>query len=89
MLGKIFTLYRSAIKCDLRLLSQFSFNLNVDFEIEGMEKKKKTAPGMMTSMKKKIMSTVMTGEHKQNGEEPLKKGVTDMLIKHHLFSWDL
>ncbi|KAL6723099.1 hypothetical protein Aduo_018140 [Ancylostoma duodenale] len=78
------------IKCDLRLLSQFSFNLNVDFEIEGVEKKKKKATGgMMTSTKKKMMSTVMAGELKLNGEEPLKKGVTDMLIKHHLFSWDL
>ncbi|RCN53584.1 TBC domain protein [Ancylostoma caninum] len=78
------------IKCDLRLLSQFSFNLNVDFEIEGIEKKKKKATGgMMTSTKKKMMSTVMAGELKPNGEEPLKKGVTDMLIKHHLFSWDL
>ncbi|KHJ76788.1 hypothetical protein OESDEN_23593, partial [Oesophagostomum dentatum] len=76
--------------CDLRLLSQFSFNLNVDFEIEGVEKKKKkSSTGMMTSTKKKLLSTVMAGELKQNGEEPLKKGVTDMLIKHHLFSWDL
>ncbi|KAK6766285.1 hypothetical protein RB195_025901 [Necator americanus] len=78
------------IKCDLRLLSQFSFNLSVDFEIEGIEKKKKkSSTGMMTSTKKKMLSTVMAGELKQNGEEPLKKGVTDMLIKHHLFSWDL
>ncbi|KAK6061799.1 RUN domain protein [Cooperia oncophora] len=78
------------IKCDLRLLSQFSFNLNVDFEIEGIEKKKKkSGAGMMSSAKKKMLSTVMAGELKPNGEEPLKKGVTDMLIKHHLFSWDL
>ncbi|KAK6033171.1 RUN domain protein [Ostertagia ostertagi] len=78
------------IKCDLRLLSQFSFNLSVDFEIEGIEKKKKKAgAGMMSSAKKKMLSTVMAGELKPNGEEPLKKGVTDMLIKHHLFSWDL
>ncbi|EPB78364.1 RUN domain protein [Ancylostoma ceylanicum] len=67
------------IKCDLRLLSQFSFNLNVDFEIEGVEKKKKKATsGMMTSAKKKMMSTVMAGELKPNGDEPLKKGVTDI-----------
>lgn len=25
----------------------------------------------------------------QNGDEPLKEGVKDILIKHHLFSWDL
>lgn len=78
------------IKCDLRLLSQFSFNLSVDFEIEGIEKtKKKSSTGMMSSAKKKMLATVMAGELKPNGEEPLRKGVTDMLIKHHLFSWDL
>uniref|UniRef100_A0A0K0D781 SH3 domain-containing protein n=1 Tax=Angiostrongylus cantonensis TaxID=6313 RepID=A0A0K0D781_ANGCA len=95
------------IKCELRLLSQFSFNLSVDFEIEGVEKKKNKAntsvtnnlvdywfaniciQQMMSSTKKKVMSTVMAGEHKPTGERPLQKGVTDMLIKHHLFSWDL
>ncbi|KJH44518.1 RUN domain protein [Dictyocaulus viviparus] len=78
------------IKCELRLLSQFSFNLDVNFEIEGVEKSKnKTIAGMMSSNKKKIMSSVMAGDLKQNSEKPLNKGVTDMLIKHHLFSWDL
>ncbi|CCD69040.1 RUN and TBC1 domain-containing protein 3 [Caenorhabditis elegans] len=80
------------IKCDLRLLSQFSFNLSMSFEIEGIDKKKrKFVNGLLTSQKKKILSTVVSSsqDNKQNGEEPLKQGVTDMLIKHHLFSWDL
>ena len=49
------------IKCELRLLSQFSFNLSQDWEIP---------------MKKDL-------------SRPLKEGVRDMLIKHHLFSWDI
>ncbi|CAD6190513.1 unnamed protein product [Caenorhabditis auriculariae] len=79
------------IKCDLRLLSQFSFNLGMCFEIEGIDKKKKkNGNGMFTGHKKRILSTVVTSSMDQkNGDEPLKQGVTDMLIKHHLFSWDL
>lgn len=50
------------IKCDLRILSQLSFNLNPDWELP---------------VKKK-----------QNNQ-PLKDGVRDMLVKHHLFSWDI
>uniref|UniRef100_A0A7M5XAK7 RUN and TBC1 domain-containing protein 3 n=1 Tax=Clytia hemisphaerica TaxID=252671 RepID=A0A7M5XAK7_9CNID len=50
------------IKCELRILSQFSFNLSIDSELE--EAPKKTAVNM-------------------------KGDVQDMLVKHHLFSWDL
>jgi hypothetical protein len=50
------------IKCELRILSQFSFNLNPDYELPA----------------KKSVNT-----------EPLKQGVAEMLVKHHLFSWDL
>ncbi|CAI5454719.1 unnamed protein product [Caenorhabditis angaria] len=80
------------IKCDLRLLAQFSFNLNMLFEIEGIDKKKKKfVNNLLTSQKKKILSTVVatSSDNKNSVDEPLKQGVTDMLIKHHLFSWDL
>ncbi|XP_071129039.1 small G protein signaling modulator 3 homolog isoform X1 [Mytilus edulis] len=50
------------IKCELRLLSQFSFNLSMDWE---------TPKQTITTFK------------------PFKDGVKDMLVKHHLFSWDL
>lgn len=50
------------IKCELRILSQFSFNLNPDYELPA---------------KKSVKN------------EPLKQGVAEMLVKHHLFSWDL
>ncbi|XP_056646938.1 small G protein signaling modulator 3 homolog [Diorhabda sublineata] len=50
------------IKCDLRILSQLSFNLNPDWELP---------------------------VKKENNNQPLKDGVRDMLVKHHLFSWDI
>ncbi|XP_039282761.1 small G protein signaling modulator 3 homolog isoform X2 [Nilaparvata lugens] len=50
------------IKCELRMLSQFAFNLNPDWELP---------------------------TKKQRTSQPLKDGVRDMLVKHHLFSWDL
>lgn len=51
------------IKCEIRILSQFAFNLNPDWELPP----------------KKLPDT----------SQPLKDGVRDMLVKHHLFSWDL
>lgn len=50
------------VKCDLRLLSQFAFNLSIDWEL--------------FSEREPLI-------------KPLKEGVRDMLVKHHLFSWDL
>lgn len=52
------------IKCDLRVLSQFPFNLSADWELPPRR-----------------------GQSGQS--QPLKDGVQDMLVKHHLFSWDL
>ncbi|KAK3089673.1 hypothetical protein FSP39_005534 [Pinctada imbricata] len=49
------------IKCELRILSQYAFNLSRDWEIPKRPKKK----------------------------EDVKQGVRDMLIKHHLFSWEV
>jgi hypothetical protein len=49
------------IKCELRILSQFAFNLNPDWELPARKEQ----------------------------SQPLKDGVRDMLVKHHLFSWDL
>lgn len=49
------------IKCELRLLSQFAFNLNPNWELPVQ----------------------------REPSQPLREGVRDMLVKHHLFSWDL
>ncbi|XP_050546221.1 small G protein signaling modulator 3 homolog isoform X2 [Daktulosphaira vitifoliae] len=49
------------VKCELRVLSQFPFNLNPDWELPP----------------------------KKENNVTLKAGVRDMLVKHHLFSWDL
>ena len=50
------------IKCELRVLAGFPFNLNPDWEL----------PAVPTKT-----------------PQPLREGVRDMLVKHHLFSWDL
>ncbi|XP_033630050.1 small G protein signaling modulator 3 homolog isoform X3 [Asterias rubens] len=55
------------IKCELRVLSRFAFNLSQDWEIP-IAKASKPRIGRPTT---------------------LKDSVQDMLIKHHLFSWDL
>lgn len=50
------------IKCELRILSQFSFNLNPEFELPA---------------KKDLQN------------HALKEGITDAIVSHHLFSWQL
>lgn len=49
------------LKCEIRILSQYTLYLSQDSELQ-----KKT-----------------------DSKESLKTGVRDMLVKHHLFSWDL
>ncbi|VDN28584.1 unnamed protein product [Gongylonema pulchrum] len=74
------------IKCELRLLAQFSFNLSVDFEVAGIARQKKNLNSMW---KKKVLSQMRPETIRSSFDQPLKEGVRDMLIKHHLFSWDL
>ena len=49
------------VKCELRILAQFSFHLSLDWELS-----------------------------RRHGPESgrLKRGVRDMLVTHHLFSWN-
>ena len=58
------------IKCELRLLAQFSFNLSADWELG------RAGGGG-------------GGGRQRDDQRPLQEGVKDMLVKHHLFSWDL
>uniref|UniRef100_F1KV49 RUN and TBC1 domain-containing protein 3 n=1 Tax=Ascaris suum TaxID=6253 RepID=F1KV49_ASCSU len=76
------------IKCELRLLAQFCFNLSVDFEIADTAKNKRIST-MSANLKKKSLPFLRSDSHGSSLEQPLKEGVRDMLIKHHLFSWDL
>jgi len=48
------------VKCELRTLAQFAFQLSPDWELSG----------------------------RRDDSGLLKEGVRDMLVKHHLFSWD-
>ncbi|XP_021957950.1 small G protein signaling modulator 3 isoform X2 [Folsomia candida] len=50
------------LKCELRILSQFSFTLNPNWELRMLKEQQKL---------------------------DVKHGVRDMLVKHHLFSWNL
>jgi len=74
---------------------QFGFSFNVDSEIVCAEELKTTAAASSTNDKKQNIGE--NGIVKENGDKkgllrngiPLKEGVRDLLIKHHLFSWDI
>lgn len=77
------------ICCELKLLMQFGFNFNVDSEIIYAEELKTTAAS--STNKQNLDEIKDNGDKKgllRNGI-PLKEGVRDLLIKHHLFSWDI
>uniref|UniRef100_A0A915PXL9 RUN and TBC1 domain-containing protein 3 n=1 Tax=Setaria digitata TaxID=48799 RepID=A0A915PXL9_9BILA len=76
------------IKCELRLLAQFSFNLSVDYEVADIVKRKKNL-NLNDTLKKKTFSNMLPSTIRSSFDQPLKEDVRDMLIKHHLFSWDL
>ncbi|VDO26872.1 unnamed protein product [Onchocerca flexuosa] len=76
------------IKCELRLLAQFSFNLSVDYEIVDVVRRKKNL-NLDETLKKKAFSNMLPTTIRSSFDQPLKEDVRDMLIKHHLFSWDL
>ena len=71
------------ISCELKLLTQFGFNLEVDSEIVCVEELKAATTAMQRG------DDVPGGREEWERKGPLKQGVQDMLIKHHLFSWDL
>uniref|UniRef100_A0A1I7W5W0 RUN and TBC1 domain-containing protein 3 n=1 Tax=Loa loa TaxID=7209 RepID=A0A1I7W5W0_LOALO len=76
------------IKCELRLLAQFSFNLSVDYEIAEIVRRRKNL-NLNETLKKKASLNILPTTIRSSFDQPLKEGVRDMLIKHHLFSWDL
>ncbi|XP_019516134.1 PREDICTED: small G protein signaling modulator 3 isoform X1 [Hipposideros armiger] len=61
------------IKCELRVLCCFAFSLSQDWELPA----------------KREPATVRGCPCVQEEKKPLKEGVQDMLVKHHLFSWDI
>ncbi|XP_078611297.1 small G protein signaling modulator 3 homolog isoform X2 [Branchiostoma floridae x Branchiostoma japonicum] len=74
------------IKCELRLLSKFSFNLSQDWELPN---KKEAAPTKYGEEHQIQKYGEVTQNQVQQVSQPLKEGVRDMLVKHHLFSWEL
>ncbi|VDN04666.1 unnamed protein product [Thelazia callipaeda] len=77
------------IKSELRLLAQFAFNLNADYEVADIVRKQKKHLSLNDTLKKKDCLNISSGSTQSSFNQPLKEGVRDMLIKHHLFSWDL
>lgn len=78
--------YYMQIKCELRLLTQFSFNLNPDFELPPMTA---TRRKLLNDRKLNGMSPSAKAVFSGESAEPLKAGVRDMLVKvssHHSFS---
>ncbi|KAK2160806.1 hypothetical protein LSH36_127g18070 [Paralvinella palmiformis] len=82
------------IKCELRILSQFAFTLSQDWELP--EKKKRLIKEMRRNIQDILLSQFSFNLSqdweiplKKDLSRPLKDGVRDMLIKHHLFSWDI
>ena len=68
------------IKCELRILSHFTFYLPVDED--------KTHSSLQVFNKSFLKRHQIYFMILQTKEE-LKREVSDMLVKHHLFSWDL
>merc|ERR1719499_80452 len=74
------------VKCELRLLAQFSFNLTCDWELKPHLQE---GAARESSPRKKKSSASTTASVAVDQAKPLQDGVKDMLVKHHLFSWDL
>lgn len=87
------------IKCELRILCQFSFTLGIDSEIDtgdvsGLASRLLGLKAVL-ERRKSLKGRISSGPSKKsttNGgalQQPLKDGVRDILVSHHLFSWDL
>lgn len=79
----------------MRVLAQLSFNLTVNGEIvEKMSQQNNpTTKGFLSASQSKSTirksSSIDSSMNGTRNAAPLREGVRDMLIKHHLFSWDL
>uniref|UniRef100_A0A6A7G6W9 Small G protein signaling modulator 3 homolog n=1 Tax=Hirondellea gigas TaxID=1518452 RepID=A0A6A7G6W9_9CRUS len=95
------------IKCELRVLAAFPFNLNPDWELPqprdsssscggsdagGDRRIRLLGNGSSSSKLLRSISSSSLGSYtaaSNMAKQPLREGVRDMLVKHHLFSWDL
>lgn len=90
------------IKCELRVLAAFPFNLNPDWELPQSSGGLGGSTGSLSilgggagvdpRMLRRSMSTNSITSNASSAtakQQPLREGVRDMLVKHHLFSWDL
>ncbi|KAA0202743.1 hypothetical protein HAZT_HAZT000237 [Hyalella azteca] len=92
------------IKCELRVLAAFPFNLNPEWELPQPRRSTEDMTGSRISVlgsgavsrrsfrrSSSTNSLSSTFDYSSAGasKQPLREGVRDMLVKHHLFSWDL
>lgn len=91
-----FSFIRSPISlqicCELKLLSQFAFNLDIDSELISAEELARRAAGMLRKEEEEAEGTaeeMKYGSGGEGGRRKMMEGAREMMIKHHLFSWDL
>jgi hypothetical protein len=89
------------IKYELKLLSQFCFNLNIGFELEqvyaiekmrasqNISKNQNSLPVANSIKSVGPLELSFTARIGGVAGPPLKEDIRDILIKHNLFSWDL
>ena len=80
--------YRQELYIDVMSSFRFSFNLNPDWELAGLTA---VAASQQSSkqLSKRHHNTASLASLGTNDTVPIQEGVRDMLVKHHLFSWDL
>ena len=66
------------VKCELRILAQFSFNLRHDWEL----------PQRLVGSQGQVWLSNVLYFSREDESMAMKEGVRDMLVKHHLFSWN-
>ena len=79
------------IKCELRILCEFCFNLHVNRELPNRNSAKDSSTSTIVQSIGGLIAPPGNAAQAASsaGTKPMKEGVRDLLVKHHLFSWDL
>ncbi|KAK7938980.1 hypothetical protein WMY93_002306 [Mugilogobius chulae] len=85
--------FRSLVCVGLKVLSKFAFSLSQDCELP--DKKETSAilkADVVDVLELSVRARLLNWSEwdpEEKEQRPLKEGVQDMLVKHHLFSWDI
>lgn len=69
-------------------MAQFAFNLDIDSELISAEELARRAVGMRTGTEEEEEEREEMNGRAEGGQWKMREGARDMLIKHHLFSWE-